>query len=185
MINLLPDETKKQLKAAHSNVVISRYLLFASIGTGFLILACAVSFIFIENSHPSLSSDNGKSNEILVSSAQNQLNTLNLNISTAKNILDQQINYSDVISGIAAALPAGMILDSLSISNNSSGAPVTLLISARSADNIEQLKSNFSTSRNPLFLSFSVAPNTESTNYSSGYTTRITCTLTINKGVVQ
>ena len=186
MINLLPEETKKQLRAAHNNVTSLRYLTFSSIGAGFLAMACIVSFFFIQNtSSTGQTSSSSQSTTSLFNTAKNQLSKLNSDISTARKILDLQINYSDVITEIANALPTGMVLENLTIDNTTVGTPTTLQIDARSADGQELLKANFQSSRSPLFSNFIITSTTPNPNTKSSYTTKFTCTVMIKRGVIQ
>ncbi len=178
MINLLPYDTKKQTRAARMNVIILRYIFILLISAAFIILSCAVVYYYLNNTK---TSSTGKVNNNTSSSVtQNQTASVSTDIATAKNILDGQVSYSDVITGIAAALPAGTVLESLSLNDSSFGTVTNLKILSRSADNETKLKDNLNTST--LFSNYKLESTSPNQNNSSGYPYTINISLTINKG---
>ena len=187
MINLLPNETKKQLRAAHANVVLSRYLGILGIGGIFLLLACITSYIFLINNDPGSSNNttSGQSGSQLYSTNKDLVALLQRKLPTVKSILSQQVSYSEVITEIAEALPSGMVLNELSVDNNMLGMPITLVISARSTDNIEKLKTNFSNTSSGVLYDFAVQSNNQSSNNTSGYPILLNCVVKIKKGIIQ
>jgi Tfp pilus assembly protein PilN len=171
MINLLPNGTKQQIRAARTNAILLNYIIFLGLAIIFLALACAATYLILTNEK---------------NSATNQPKTTQSsqtdNQSTAKDILDQQISYSNIITGIAAALPSGVILDKLSLSNNSFNMPLTLQFYARSTDDAAKLKDNF---KSTLFSNPSIQSTLTDSNGPSGYPNKITISVTINKGAAQ
>lgn len=182
MINLLPDETKQQLRAAHTNIALVKYLIFLGIAVGFLIMAFAVSYLFLANDKEAIKKleDNSQSTLSLYSAAQNQLNTIRTNIATAKSIMDQQISYSDIITGIAAALPSGIVIDKLTIDNQTIGKPINIFALGRSAENVPLIKDNFAKSL--LFSNYNLISVKTNTGDTSGFPVQISISITINKG---
>lgn len=182
MINLLPYNTKRQAHAAQTNVILFRYIIILGFSAGFLVLACMTTYFFIANSKTStVVPVNGKNSS--GSTTQSQTNTSNTNLATTKNILDQQVSYSNIITGIAAALPPGTILESLSLDDGSFGTTTSLKISARSKDSETKIKENFSGST--LFSNYKLQSTTSNQNSSSKYLFTITVGITINKGTTQ
>ena len=181
MINLLPYETKKQTSAARMNVILLRYIFILFISAAFLAISIAVIYLFIRDENGSSTSvANGQTSN---SSVQKQADTLRTDLATAKSILDDQVAYSNVITGIAAALPAGTILDSLSLSEGSFGTTTNLKILSRTADNETKIKENFKNST--LFSNYKLLSSTPNNDNSSGYPYTINISITINKGVAQ
>lgn len=176
MINLLPYDTKKQTRAARMNVLILRYIFILLLSAAFLLLSCAVVYSSLKNNKITSTGivNNTSSN------TQAQASSSGTDIETAKNILDGQVSYSDVISGIATALPTGTVLDSLSLNNNSFGKTTNLKILSRSADNETKLKENFNNST--LFSNYKLDSTSPNQNNSSGYPYTINISITINKG---
>ena len=185
MINLLPEETKRQLRAAHTNVALVKYLFFSGIAVAFLVLACITSYLFLNNnkSVANDTTDNDQSNSTSQSTVQKQLDSLTTSISTAKSILREQVSYSDIITGIAAALPSGVVLDKLTLDNNTIGTAITLQAHARSSDNITLLKDNFS--KSALFSNYNLISPTTNSSSSSTHPVAISIGITINKVVSQ
>ncbi len=67
MINLLPDETKRQLKAARLNTVLIKYIIFLVLAAIFLGAACGISYAVLSNSKDDA--------EKVISQNQNKLNS--------------------------------------------------------------------------------------------------------------
>ncbi len=182
MINLLPDDTKKQIQAARMNVSLVRYIIVIGLSLTFLALACTVSYFFLVNTKIAaeesiLDNQPGIDNS---ASAEAQATSLRNNLLGAKNILNREIRYSEVITGIAAAMPSGVILDSLSLDNSTFGAPITLQARARDTESALKLKDNFQSS--PLFSNFSLQTLSTNQGGSSDYPVSVTISVTINKG---
>lgn len=182
MINLLPEETKRQLRAAHTNVLLFKYLLVLGAGAAFLSLAFGASYIFLTNNKVAIEKleDNSQSTVSLYSVAQKQLNSIVSSVTTAKNILDQQVSYSNIIAGIAAALPTGVIIDKLTVDNSTIGKPITLIAKAKSADSAPLMKDSFASST--LFSNYNLLSMTTDVSDPSGFPVQISFSITINKG---
>jgi len=185
MINLLPDETKRQLGAAHTNISLIQYIVILGAATIFLALACATSYIFITNSKTVTEKleDNNQSTAYLYSVSQKKLDAITSSLSTAKTILDQEVSYSDIIAEIAAALPSGTILDKLIIDGAAIGAPLSLQAHAKTADNVSQIKDNFAAST--LFSSYSLESVSTDPTAVTGHPVVIKFSITINKGTTR
>ena len=162
-----------------------KYLFFSGIAVAFLVLACVTSYLFLNNNQSVATGnkDNDQSNSVLQAAAQKQLDSLSLSILTAKNILREQVSYSDIITGIAAALPSGIVLDKLALNNNTIGTAITLQAHARSSENISLLKDNFS--KSALFSNYNLISPTTNLSTSSTYPVAISIGITINKVVSQ
>jgi len=186
MINLLPDDTKQQIRAARTNSMLVKYIVFLGFAIAFLALACATVYFLLLN-NKMLAEELAKSSQpkatTSYSSAKQQADALRTSFATAKGILDQQVIYSDIIAGIAAALPSEIVLDSLSLSNSTLGTPITLQARARSSTNVSKMKENFE--KSSLFSNYSVLSIVTDQKDSSGYPVTISISLTINKGIVQ
>lgn len=187
MINLLPYDTKQQMRAAHANSILLKYMVFLGFAIGFLALACATVYFLLLNNKV-LAEELAKSAQptkaaTSYSSAKQQVETMRTSFTTAKSILDQQTIYSNIITEIAAALPAGIILDKLSLNNSTLDAPITLETSALSAANVPKMKENFE--KSTLFSNYSLQGIETDQNDSSGYPVTIKVNVTINKVITQ
>ena len=176
MINLLPYDTKRQVKAARVNVILIRLIIILGFAAGFLALACSVTYLFIANSQkntPQTSTLNLASNPI-----QKQSDVLRTNLSITKSILDQQISYSNILAAIAAVLPRGSVLKTLSINDGSFGITTNLKALAKSSDVETLLKQNFESST--IFSNYTLQTTTP--NADIKYPFIISFNVTINKG---
>jgi len=65
---------------------------------------------------------------------------LRASLSNAKTILTQEVDYTKVITAIAAAMPTGVVLDSLNLSPTAFGTPTTLHFFAKTTNDALGLK---------------------------------------------
>jgi hypothetical protein len=178
MINLLPYDTKQQTRAARINLILIRYIIYLCISAGFLTLACLTTYLFINNSFifTKTAVTNTSSNKV-----QGDANIIKTNLANAKNILDQQVSYSEVISAITVALPSGTKLNTLSINDGSFGTTTTLSVLATKANLASSLKTGFS---NPQYFSnYILESTTSSQDPTSKYPFTLNISITINKVV--
>ncbi len=183
IINLLPNETKKQMRAARINALLAKYIGVLLISVIFLALACVTSYFFLINSKATaekvITFNQTKSDSY--SSVLSQANAINASFSVASSIISQQISYSDIIMGIGAALPSGVVLNSLSVSKDNIGTPIVLKLSAQNAEKATELKANFQ--KYPLFSGYIFQSSTLNSSGSGGYPVEITIGITITKNV--
>jgi Tfp pilus assembly protein PilN len=182
MINLIPDDTKKQIRAARSNVTLFNYIIIIFLALIFLFGVFAALYTVLTNTKlnaENVITDNRKRitsfNEV-----RQQAGVLTQSLAMAKAILDKEIAYSKVLTGIASAMPAGVVLSNLTLDPSTLGSPITLQAYARSTSDALKLKDSSQSS--PLFSSVSF--QTLSTGVSgavSGYPIAITLSLIINK----
>jgi hypothetical protein len=185
MINLLPTETKNQLRAAHANVALVKYFVILSAGVVFLALACGVSYfilINVKNTNEETKENQQNTNSAYVT-AKKQFDEMSADMLAAKNILGQQVLYSNIITGLASALPSGVIMDGLTLSASNISSPVILKAHAISDSTVSQLRSNLM--KSALFNSSDVQSSGDGESATSGYPIAITITVTINKGAIQ
>lgn len=185
MINLLPSETKKQIRAARINVNLVKYLIFSIFAATFLALACATIYLFIINTKPVNNSTTtiNQSDSTNYDIAKNQYDTLLASFTAAKPIVDQQIAYSSIITNIGAALPSGVILSNLSLSSSKLSTPLTLQLKAKSTDLEQKIKENFQNL--PIFSNVTIQSSKSDSSDASGYPVSINLNTVIDKGLAQ
>lgn len=184
MINLLPYEVKQDIRAARMNVTLIRYIVVLAIGMVFLaVIAFGVYTILMDTK---ASAENAiKDNQAKTSSyasVRDQASTFRTQLSLAKTILDKETRYSKVITGIAALMPAGTVLDSLALSPTSFGAPTTLTVYAKTTADALAVKDSFQSSSLFSNVSFTALSNSAQ---SKDYPITASLTVTINKGAAQ
>ena len=185
MINLLPNDVKKEIKAARTNVSLLRYIFVLGAGIAFLcFIAVGVYFILMNtqtNADSAIKDNQSKTSSY--SSSQAQAQALRASLANAKNILDKEVRYSKVITGIAALMPSGAVIDSLSLSPTTFGTPTTLTVYAKSTEAALSVKNSFQAS--PLFSNVAFVSITNASQAQSNYPITAILSVTINKGVSQ
>ncbi len=183
MINLLPGETKKQLRAARLNTVLIRYIIFLILAVVFLGAACTVSYLVLANSK----SDAEKVTNVNQSKPNSnmeitkQADQISASLSSAKSMLDQQIKYSDIIMGIGAAMPPGTIISALTISSSSISSPLALKVNAKVSTVIANLQTNFE--KSTLFTEYTIQSTTTNPSDTIGHPIQASVSIVINRGV--
>lgn len=184
MINLLPPAEKKQLKAGKVNIILLRYCLILVAATIFLGLAIGGTLFVLKGNEATAQAriDENNSKVGQLAAVQAQANNLRASLATAKTILDKEIAYSKVVLNIAQTLPAGVVLDTLTLDANTFGTPITLNVKAKSPQAAIQLKEALQ--RSPFFsnVSFQSVSTAEA---ASDYPTAVVLSLTINKEIAK
>lgn len=182
MINLLPDDAKRQIRAGRTNVVLVRYIVFLLFAVVFLVVISAAVYLLLMNNKATAEQANkiASSKDSSYLSVQAQANSLRDSLTTAKSILDSEIVYSKVITGIAAALPSGVVIDSLTLDSTKFGTPIELTLHARSTQ--DALKSRTTFQKSSLLSNFKLE-SLSSDGSNSAYPVTANVTVTINRGV--
>lgn len=185
MINLLPNEEKRQIRAARTNVILLRYLIIIALAFMFLALITGASYYMLHQVNASSQQQiadrsNAGSKRRSTTSAQNQ--SFEASLVQAESLLATQVSYSTVLEHLGSALPSGVVLKSLTLTANSFNQPTSLEFLATSDSVANQLEKSLQAS--PYFSS--VTPGT--VNNDSGdptYPISITYTVTINRTIAQ
>lgn len=153
MINLLPPEERHQIRAARSNTLLLRYNIFLVGALLFVILALAGVFFYLTNTKTeaaAITSDNNakvRSYDTTLAQAKRFRDSL----SSAKQILDNEVTYSKTILAISRQLPSGVVIDSLNLDATTFGTPTTLSLHARSRETAIAAKDSFANASSHLF----------------------------------
>lgn len=183
MINLMPYDTKKEIRSARLNVILGRYIIVVLLAFGFLALLLAGSYVVLTQTKESAQRliDIGGSNSNPNGSTESQVRALNSTLSQAGMTLNQGVSYSDTLINIGQQMPAGTVLDSLTLNAASFGStPITLKVYAKTTDDITALQQKFQST--PDFENVKVIPDTASIN---GYPVSASVTFIITKAVAQ
>lgn len=184
MINLLPDDAKKEVRAARTNVKLVNYLIILGLGVIFLGgISTGVYFILLSNEADAkaLVAEN-TSKSATFSSVRSDADTIRASLSSAKLILDNEVAYTKVMIGIAAVMPKGVVLEKLTLSPATFGTPTTIQAYAKTTAAALALKDSFQQS--PLFSN--VTLESLATGAQTGeYPITINLGLTINKAAAQ
>lgn len=163
MINLLPTENKKQLRASIHNQILLRYIfllvlaLFLSAGIfGFI-------YISLKQSQDVFKAQEAENNQKIVQYANMQKNATELskNINQTKNVLSKRVDYSKVLFKLASILPTGVSISDIKLEAKLFEGEKKLVINLTNADQASDIKKVLEDSK--LFKSVSIfsVTNTE------------------------
>lgn len=182
MINLLPDDTKKQIKAARTNTILIKYLFISLFAIAFIILSSLMVYVLLINNQPKATStaNTSQAKENEYSTLKSQLDNIYLIFSSTKPVLQQQISTSEIIIGIGGHLPSNVVLENLSLSTSKIGTPISLSAKAKSSNDIAKIKESLQ--KSPIYTNISLQSEKTNPNDTSGYPISVTINLTINRG---
>jgi len=185
MINLMPDDIKKEIRSARTNVVLVRYIVVILLAFVFLVLVLMVSYVVLTQTKASAQRvvDSNDTKAEVYSTTKAQVDALSGSLIQTKSILDQEVLYSNVLMNIGQQMPPGTILSSIALNAASfTGAPVTLKAYAKTNDNAVALRQKFQSS--PIFSNVNFASISDSSGI-EGYPISVSITLTITKAATR
>lgn len=145
MINLLPENQKKELRSARANVVLLRYNIITVISIGLLGLFCALFYVILSSDKNTAITQNEQSSAESKKYAQTRkaADDFKKDLALAGKIFSKEVNYTDTVFAIANVLPSGVILDSLDLNANSFGSETVFTAHAKDRDSVTRLKESF------------------------------------------
>jgi Tfp pilus assembly protein PilN len=148
MINLLPQEEKRQLQAARSNTLLIRYNILLLGVVAFMGIAIAVTYVFLnsaqQRAQQTIQENNAKATQY--ASIQSQAQLFRQHLATAKQILDNEVTYSKVVLDISKLIPSGVVLENLALDSQTFGTETTLVAMAKNYSSALALKDSFGSS---------------------------------------
>lgn len=187
MINLLPNNDKRQIQAARTNSLLIRYNIVMLATMLLLTLAVAVAFVYLSTVKTNAQSviDGNKARVSSYAAVQTDANQFRTNLATAKQILSREVTYSNVVLEIAALLPVGTVLQNLSLDATTFGTPINLIANTKSYDSAIALKNSFQAS--PLFsdVHFTSITSTSAGATAAEYPVTVNLSVTIKKGIAK
>jgi len=184
MINLLPVSTKQEIRAARLNVILFRYILILALGIGFLGMIVGGSYIILggveTTAKTTIATNNQKASSF--GSTQAEADALRNNLESAKTVLSADIDYTKLLTGIAALVPEGVVLDKLTLNPAVFGTASTVQVYAKTTEDAIALKDAFSTS--PLFSNVSFQSISNKSGI-TGYPVNVQMSVVINKVTAQ
>jgi Tfp pilus assembly protein PilN len=182
MINLLADDKKKEIRAGRANVILLRYIIMTLVAAVILVAIVAGAYFTLslsrQNAQEQVQRNETERNSFSQSVAEAQ--AFRTDLQTAKTILDKEISYSTAILKIANSIPDGIVIDSLSLSPETIGNPISLTAHARDKDAALNLKTSFE--NNPeLYSGVQIDSIDFGAESADSHPVNITLTVTINK----
>lgn len=181
MINLLPEENKKELRAARMNVVLLRYNILTLAAVGCLLIALAGFYIYLTSTKSNAEAANAENiaKAAEFATTKQEAEEYRKNLATAKQILNNEVNYTSLVFGITELLPKGVVLDNINLSAQDFGNQTSLTAHAKNYDAATALKQNFEQSK--MFDNVYFQTINNESDQSSGYPISITISVKINK----
>lgn len=145
MINLLPDDTKRDIRAARMNVVLLRYNMLTIAAIGLLLVICLFFYVILgvnQSSSVSKTTDNSAKAKSF-DSVRKEAEEYSSNLSIANKILNNGVNYTNIIFAITELLPDGVVLDSINLNASDFGRQTTFAAHAKTKEKALELKENF------------------------------------------
>lgn len=185
MINLLPDQRKTEIKAARVNVLLVRYTSLLVLGLAFIFGVLYVSYLVLASTNQSalaiIESNDVKAD--VYKPTKDQVDALSASLTQTKVILDQEVLYSRVLVKLAQEMPAGTVLETLTLNESSfNGSPLTARVFAKTTEQAVALQEKF---RNSSLFSNVSFQSIEQNNGVEGYPVSISISFTLNRMAVQ
>lgn len=181
MINLLPPNKKKLLRAGRANVLLIRYLWILIALLILLAVFIAIAYIYLAQSEQrakdTIAENEQQAREYANVKAEAEI--FRTNLATAKTILDSQIIYTKMATTISHDIPPGVSIDSLSLDPTTAGTPMQMNAHVKDYQAAIELKKTLQQSTIFQDISFS------SVSEASEGGIDVVMNLTISKGVLQ
>lgn len=187
MINLLPPETKRQVRAARMNVTLYRYCMLIITTAVLLGAVFAVGFWATMNDkqladHVKQENHDAGQEYAKTKAAAEEFAK---NLATAKTILGSDVSFTDLIFSIAAIIPQGVVLNNLTLGATNPGttttanAPIDVSGRAMSYDRAVALKNSLENS--PIFENVNIAniSQTDTSASASAFTQKYPFTVSL------
>jgi hypothetical protein len=145
MINLLPDDIKKEIKAARMNIVLLQYNFYILIAVFIMLGLCLVFYLFLNSNLSSAQSTSEENKSALASlqAVRTSAEDYKKDLTLAKTILDNSISFTEVIFAITKIVPDGVVLDNVDLSLDDFGKPILFAAHAEDYDKATMLKDSF------------------------------------------
>ena len=185
MINLLPTQEKRQIKAGRVNVLLRRYCFASLLLFALLLTTIGGLYIILANNKTTAQKEveNSKSKLAQHQSVQKSTTDFKNNLATAKNIIDGEIRYSGVITKIANTIPPGIVLESLNLDPNSFGKPMSLNALGKTQNDAIRLKTSLEQSN--IFQDVHLESVAFSQQANNGYAITIAISVTLKPEVAK
>ncbi len=142
MINLLPPEHKRDIRAARANTLLIRYNILLVGVLAFLMLAIGIVYFYLSTTKAGAETTIKENKEKVAGfiATEQEAQLFRQNLATAKQILDREVNYTKVILKISNTLPSGTVLTNLTLDASSFGKETNMVAQAKSYDQAIALK---------------------------------------------
>lgn len=133
MINILPPETKEQLRYSRLNVVAGRYLIVVLVIASVVALTLFGSHWFAAQQIAQLEADIEATEEEVAAyeETEDAVEDLNAKLNAIEELMEQRPQFAVLLEDIAAVLPSGAYINGISLSEEID-QPLTLQVTTQS-----------------------------------------------------
>ena len=182
MINLLPTNSKAEIRAARTNLILVRYIAILMLAIGFIVIAMYVTYSVLamtkNSSNEVIASSDVKAD--VYSSTNTQVKALSAQLSDAKVLLDDEVRYSKVLVNVAQIMPANTIFDKLVFDSSTvTTTPISTKVYAKTSADAVALRQNFE--KSPFVSGVNFLTVTENGSGVEGYPVSADVSFTLTK----
>lgn len=170
MINLLPTENIRQLRAAQQNTLLLRYVIFSAITLGAVVMIHLTAFTILKvtESQGKAAAEENMRQVSQYSDTQRRAQEYAANLQVAKTLFAKHIPFTTALLNIAAAVPENVILENIDLSQDDSKKAVVLSARAKSYDDGIALRDSLSRSKLAKDVTIASLINTAADRGNSG-----------------
>jgi Tfp pilus assembly protein PilN len=154
LINLLPPAYSEKIHSGRFNEQIRKWILGFSVACGGLLVIILTGYLLINQQirvlQTSIQSQNDSLNSSNLTQIKSDATKISGNLKVINQVLGQEVHFSKLIQEIGKVMPAGSVLESLTLSNKVSGA-LDLSAQASTYKAAAQIAVNLSDPANNIF----------------------------------
>ena len=107
MMNLLPAGQKRDIRAGRANVLLARYSILTLVALIMLVVVMAIAWLLLNNIRQAAQAEIDASDQssLLLAKDVQAVKEFKSNLAVAKQILDQEVDYSAIILRYASVIP--------------------------------------------------------------------------------
>lgn len=145
MINLLPPDMLREMRAARTNTVLRRYLVTSFAALLAVIVIFGVSFYFNQQQYQHYQQQRQESQQNLAGAGdiKQRVQAYNDNLKLAENVYKEEIKMTTLLQNLSSVLPPGAVLSGVSFNLESFSEPVTIAAQVDTFEKAGVLKRNF------------------------------------------
>ena len=148
MINLLPIDIKAEIRAAKLNSLLISYLVIILFGIVFLGLLAGGAYYILSEAKASADQSiaDNKAKAAVYDDTRTQAVELQANLSSARQALDANVDYSALLVGFASLMPEGVIIEEMELNSTVFSSDTTVKILAKDTESILSFRDTLSSS---------------------------------------
>ena len=128
MINLLPADNVKNLRAARANTLLLRYVILLIFVFAGMIAAFGVAYYILSNdkSNAETQIEANSQKEKQYTKVRTEAREFRSDLSSAKAILSKRVAYTKILLNLAKAMPKGTVMTDVTLDPTMAGKPIAM-----------------------------------------------------------